>query len=509
MNHNFLFKNVNDALPVLMDTLLTGDEVGSRAGRTKELTHVGITLRKPWQREIVLPERKASIAAQIAETMWVLSGRDDIEWLSHYLPRAADFSDDGKVWRAAYGPRLRNWTVSRGDIVDQVQYVVDTLRASPSSRQAVISLWDPAVDTTPGKDIACNNWLNFSSRLGKLDLHVVIRSNDAMWGWSGINAFEWSALQEIVAGMVGIEVGSLHFSVTSFHLYDQHWNRAIQISAQQGNFLYDDSPRFNATGVDDMESFDEMARQWFQVEYDIRTGSPLVQHYVDSFPEPMLQSWLRVLQWWWSGDQEYLKPLRNTRLYEACKVSIQPKVTEQPQPPGGLTTTTASSAKETPLRTGDFLGFVKNLHEEKHAAYGDSWKRRGEYMIMANIARKIDRLGTGKETADETSSDTAIDLMVYLGKYRWWLADQELAPLPAALAGAYLTFSDWTQPVDVLLQKVESHLADVTWDDLEKLSLMLTTNFSALEERVKANRVRYDIVDKMLEDAYMLARHLW
>jgi hypothetical protein len=108
MLQNRSFKDINEALPKLANAVTSlGSTVGSRAGRTKELTFQGVTLLEPRNREILLPSRKASLPAQIAETMWVLSGRDDVEWLSHYLKRAKDFSDDGEVWRAAYGPRLR------------------------------------------------------------------------------------------------------------------------------------------------------------------------------------------------------------------------------------------------------------------------------------------------------------------------------------------------------------------------------------------------------------------
>lgn len=425
MNRNYVFKSINEALPSLMGDLLEiGDEITSRNGVVKELTHVGITLEQPWQREIVVPDRKANIAAQIAETAWVLAGRDDIEFLSHYLPRAKDFSDDGETWRGAYGPRLRAWRLFNGDMVDQVDHVVDLLRRDPSSRQAVISIYDPAIDTAPGKDIPCNNWITFSSRLGKLDMHVGIRSNDIMWGWSGINAFEWSVLQEIVAGMVGVKVGRLHFSTTSLHLYGQHWQKADRIagSVDIQHPTLQDSPRFNATGMDDTISLDTMLDHWFTIEEAIRTGSATMkvppylgqdtvrtQAAIDQFPEPMFQSWLRVLQWWWTGDHSYLKPLAGTRLEYATHVSLQPRNIRS-------------------VETTDRQKFIRaaiDLHNEKHAAYGDSWKRRGEQLgILANIARKIDRLG-GAETADETSADTAMDLMIYLAKYRAWLKDQE------------------------------------------------------------------------------------
>lgn len=413
---NYVYNNINTALPALMKDLLeNGEEFDSRAGKTKELTFVGITLENPWKREIVLPDRKANVAAQIVETMWVLSGRNDIAGLLPYLPRAADFSDDGVTWRSGYGPRLRNY---HG--VDQIDYVVETLKENPNSRQAVCTIWDPTVDTSPSLDRSCNNWLSFSCRDRKLDLMVGIRSNDAMWGWSGINAFEWSVLLEVVAGMTGLYMGSLHFAVTSFHLYEQHWDKAKLLSKEVGNFTYNNSPSFDAIGIYDMKSFGYLANFWFDLEVLIRTGQP-VEGGVEAFPEPMLQSWLRVLQWYWSGDVVYLEPLRHTRLAKACLVGMKP---------AGKFQKPAEVLKQLDMGFLDrcMIDHINDLHEEKHAAYGDSWKRRGEPGILGNIARKVDRIAIGADTSDETQSDTAQDLLVYLAKYYCWLNEEEGNP---------------------------------------------------------------------------------
>jgi thymidylate synthase len=293
----------------------------------------------------------------------VLSGRTDVAGLAPYLPRAVDFSDDGKTWRAGYGARLRDY---HG--VDQLAYIVKTMQESPGSRQAVATVWDPTADTKPGKDIACNNWLSFSSRYGELDLHVGIRSNDAMWGWSGINAFEWSALQEIVAGLAGLSVGSLHFSTTSFHLYEQHWAKADRLRRTTAWHGHNDSPRFDGRGLE----LDTLLNDWWYLEKKIRTGEGVLA-LVDQFPEPMMQSWLRVLQWYWSGDGGYLEPLRGTRLYAACMLGVEPA--GEPMSP-------APEAPEAAPKEG-LLEYVNRLHAEKHAAYGDSWKRRGEAGILA------------------------------------------------------------------------------------------------------------------------------
>lgn len=84
----------------------------------------------------------------------------------------------------------------------------------------------------------------------------------------------------------------------------------------------------------------------------------------------------------------------------------------------------------------EFADALRRLHRAKDAAYGDAWKRRGEVLsILANIARKVDRLEYSLDgapaTSGETLLDTAVDLLVYCLKYQEYLAgfDPEAARL--------------------------------------------------------------------------------
>lgn len=459
------YRSVNEALPALAHLLLTeGADVPSRVGATKELTFQHFSITDPLQREIVVEGRKANIAAQIAETMWVLSGRNDVEWLSAYLPRAADFSDDGKTWRAGYGPRLRDWPGRNfSNSHDQLASVIELLSEDPGTRRAVMSIWDPAADLAPGKDIPCNNWLHFLSRDGKLDLHVAIRSNDLVWGWSGINQFEWSTLLEVVAYYTGLQVGRIHYAVSSLHMYDRHWDKAPTWKVRTVHTQRD--RRFNPGET----TWDELTAYWFQLEGRIRglaedrvkcsgpgcAGCVLAKD-VSFFPDPMLRSWLWVLGWWWTGDEGWLNGVQDTRLAHAAAVGTGPrKVPAAPQTgaqgasgttadgypntPDGTDAaaravemqrftangngTRASAQRAHPSNADRFIREVSDLHIDKDAAYGGSWKKRGElFSILPNVARKSDRLGAG-DTTDENQTDTACDLMVYFAKYRTWLED--------------------------------------------------------------------------------------
>ena len=78
-----------------------------------------------------------------------------------------EFSDNGRTWHGAYGPRLRNWNG-----VDQIDETRRLLLEETATRRAVMSLYDPSRDFVKSKDVPCNNWLNWLVRDGKLHLTV-------------------------------------------------------------------------------------------------------------------------------------------------------------------------------------------------------------------------------------------------------------------------------------------------------------------------------------------------
>jgi hypothetical protein len=105
---------------------------------------------------------------------------------------------------------------------------------------------------------------------------------------------------------------------------------------------------------------------------------------------------------------------------------------------------------------------VQRLHRTKDAAYRDAWKKRGEVMsIMANIARKVDRLeyavAGAPAAADESLLDTAVDLLIYTLKYQTYLADQDDAIARKLFGGSLVTppYSEATGGFDVVLARLD------------------------------------------------------
>ena len=109
--------------------------------KTKEIHPAICELKTPTNRHLIFPKRGNNPFATLAETMWVLAGRNDMELLGKFLPKAPEFADDGKVWRAAYGQRL--FPVG-GE--DQLEFCLKQFGKNLATRQAVATIWNPSIE---------------------------------------------------------------------------------------------------------------------------------------------------------------------------------------------------------------------------------------------------------------------------------------------------------------------------------------------------------------------------
>jgi thymidylate synthase len=416
------YRNAEHAFVAETGRLLSdGSDITVRGQRTREMTGRSFTLQNPRERCVTVRHRNNSIAATIAETMWVLAGRNDIGYLLPYLPRAEQFSDDGKTWRAGYGPRLRDW---RG--VDQLDMVRQLLLSDPSTRRATVSLFDPATDFTDTLDVPCNNWLHFLRRGDRLDLSIAVRSNDIVWGFSGINAFEWSVIHELVATWTGVGVGHQHWLVGSMHIYERHFERGEAIlRAWNGRGGYE----LGHQPVQYRGSWPDLPRhleEWFRIEEMVRSDPEGCAHAVSAFPEPLFRSFLQVLRAHWliqggSASSE-LATVHEALVGSDVGYAVQELASRQAAPESLDEPGVSVNLTELRLR-------IAELHQGKSRAYGASWKRRGELVgVLANIARKVDRIENSTSRSgsdDETLLETVVDLYVYLLKYQTFLADQD------------------------------------------------------------------------------------
>ena len=85
-----------------------GDIVVSRGLETKEIRPFVLILNKPQERFLMCPGRKANIFFQVLESIWILGGRGDLEFISYYLKNMQAYADNKEEFHAPYGIRMRH-----------------------------------------------------------------------------------------------------------------------------------------------------------------------------------------------------------------------------------------------------------------------------------------------------------------------------------------------------------------------------------------------------------------
>jgi thymidylate synthase len=173
--------------------------------------------------------------------------------------------------------------------------IVYLLNRKPHTKRAVMVLFDPSSDYTESKDVPCNNWIHFMIRDKKLHMHITARANDIMWGFSGINTFEWSVLHEMMAVWTNTDMGESTYFTPSLHLYKHHYKRAKKIiDSFKGKSLYDFGFK-NIPFNTPLDSFDAALSHWFEIEAEMRMGEKDLLQETNSVKDDFLRICLQMI----------------------------------------------------------------------------------------------------------------------------------------------------------------------------------------------------------------------
>lgn len=151
----------------------------------------------------------------IPEVIWMLSGVRDLHWLSQHTKIWDSFAEKDGTVTAAYGNR---WRHHFG--LNQLSEVIAKLDADPSSRHGVVMIWDPSIDlTVPQKNVPCPVMFTLNVIQGRLNLHLVIRSNDMALGHP-TDVAGFALLTHILAQRLALMPGVLTVSISNAHVYE-------------------------------------------------------------------------------------------------------------------------------------------------------------------------------------------------------------------------------------------------------------------------------------------------
>ncbi len=341
-----IFTNVNAAFMILVDDIHTGEidtiKTPSRNGPVIQIPEpVIVTYTNPRERVLFNSARDCNPFFHLYESLWMLAGRNDVAPLKYYVSTIDLFSDDGETFNGAYGYRWRQAICGKSVTfknketgkkkefrqgVDQLNILIEHLKNNPTSRRAVLQMWNVENDLLKidsSKDVCCNLSVMFSIReetftedtggvredgssipvdasVKFLDMTVTNRSNDLIWGMLGANVVHFSFLQEYVACCLGIEMGVYNQFSNNLHIYTESNSRFTPdawLDAERGLNSYwyreervDFIPLVKDKATFDLEvqlfvedNFLEPGDTWQRTEND----SPYIEPFLREVAEPM------------------------------------------------------------------------------------------------------------------------------------------------------------------------------------------------------------------------------
>jgi len=197
-----------------------GETSAPRGIETTEIIGHQFRLWNPADNLPVGANRKLNSKIAYVEALQLVAGRSYPELLIKVAPNFQQFTNGGKWFHGAYGPRIRH----------QLENMRHTLCVDNDTRQALVTIWDAAYDGHGDvKDTPCTVALQYFIRDGRLHAVTTMRSNDVWWGVP-YDVFQFTFLQIQLAHSLSLSLGHYTHQAGSFHLYERDAQRAREVT---------------------------------------------------------------------------------------------------------------------------------------------------------------------------------------------------------------------------------------------------------------------------------------
>lgn len=212
---NVIYKNATEAFETLY-TYIMLQGVETNVG-TKAIYNVGFYIRDPKQRVITTEWRKFSKKYAEREFNWYMSGDRSVAEIKKFAPLWDKMHGGDDLVNSNYG-----WQWMRND---QLHKCINQLKMCKDTRKAWITIFDGKEKDNYDYDTPCTLSVGFDIKpgIGALDMCVTMRSNDLIYGFCN-DQYCWTKLQQLVAGMLNIPVGTYYHFVHDLHIYKKHFN---------------------------------------------------------------------------------------------------------------------------------------------------------------------------------------------------------------------------------------------------------------------------------------------
>jgi len=237
------------------------DSIKQKDRGTGVITHSLFGVRHEYDLDLGFPlltTKKVYWKGVVEELYWFFSGQNNIKYLvdrnvhiwddypykiykeknpktklskEEFIEKIASNNTFAQKWGKLpriYGDMWRHWpTRTKGKTIDQLQWVIDEIKADPNAHNAIVNSWNPEYlySMAERKDASrfpiCHNMYQLSNRGGKLDLILYQRSCDYFLGVP-FNIASYALLTMILAKVLKLKPGKFIHIYGDIHIYDNH-----------------------------------------------------------------------------------------------------------------------------------------------------------------------------------------------------------------------------------------------------------------------------------------------
>lgn len=221
-------------LELLEDILQNGEVKGDRTG-TGTTSVFGRQIRHNLANGFpLLTTKKLHFKSIANELIWFLSGNTNIAWLNEHGVSIWDewATPEGELG-PVYGKQWTAWPTKDGGTINQIDYVVNTLKTNPNSRRILFHGWNPEYLPDESKSPVqnaenglmalppCHLLYQFYVANGKLSSQLYIRSSDSFLGLP-YNIASLALLTHMLAQQCDLVPHEIVVSIGDLHAYANH-----------------------------------------------------------------------------------------------------------------------------------------------------------------------------------------------------------------------------------------------------------------------------------------------
>lgn len=202
-------KSFNGLYLKLLNRIIKEGEI-IKTAKTIEIHSFCFQISNPLLSFILYKNSDFNYSSLIMKRLQILNGTADIKALCFYDSSIENKLDPlTSLYDGAYGPRIKS----------QMDYIYQLLKRDPTSRRAVISIYNQKdQNENLTFDVPSTVSLQFLLRKNKLNLICYMRSND-FWNGLPFDVSIFGFLQEVMASWLKVKLGTYIHFVGSAHIY--------------------------------------------------------------------------------------------------------------------------------------------------------------------------------------------------------------------------------------------------------------------------------------------------